>query len=282
VEIKLQKLNLDIRELPSIPTSIAEALRVADDDRASSEEIESVVVRDQALTARILRVANSAAFGFPRRVERVREAITILGIRKLKHVVSVMAATELFKGDETELVTPQQLWAHALATSLWARQIIEWKRLWGCGSAVTAALLHDLGILILMQKARENYQPVLEEARRSGQPLLALENRALGTTHAFIGGMLCAKWQLPVSVTMMVCHHHSTVAPVEPALGVVMLANGLAHRTGDGPFVWENIPDAPVDLLGISLDSGPGLEFFENAKQTVHEQMLAFRDAVQT
>ena len=274
-----QKLVLSIHELPSIPSVIADTLRIADDPSASSTEIEWVVARDQVLTARVLRTANSAAFGFSRRIESVREAIVILGTRKLKHVVSAMVAKELFKGDQAGLVDPRQLWSHALATSLWARHIIEWKQLWGCGSAVTAALLHDLGILILMQKARESYQPVLEEARSSGLPLVDTESRLLGTTHAFIGGALCAKWQLPVSVTQLVSHHHSKGSPVDPALGVVMLANHLAHLVDIGPFVWGNKPEIPAGLPGVAMDSGPGLEFFQKTKPSILEQVDMFNNA---
>lgn len=279
MKLEPQKLVLGIRDLPVIPGMIADTLRVVDDPSASSTEIESVLGRDQSLTARILRVANSAAFGFPRRIESVREAIVILGTRKLKHVAAVMVATDLFKGDNTELMDPRKLWSHALATSLWARYIVEWRQLWSSGSAVTAALLHDLGILVLLQKAGDRYQPVLTEAQESGLPLHEVESRELGTTHAFIGGALCAKWQLPVSITQLVSHHHSATPPSDPALGVVMLANNLAHRIDAGPFAWKSKLNSPVDLLGIDMDSGPGLEFFQSKKQAVLEQILAFRDA---
>jgi len=274
-----QRLVLSISELPSIPSVIADTLRVADDSSASSTEIEWVVARDQVLTARVLRVANSAAFGFARRIESVREAIVILGTRKLKQVVSAMVAKELFKGDKTGLVDPHQLWSHALATSLWARHIVEWKQLWGCGSAVTAALLHDLGILILMQKAGASYQPVLEEARNSALPLIDVESQNLGTTHAFIGGALCAKWQLPVSVTQLVSHHHSKGSPLDPALGVVMLANHMAHMSGIGPFAWGPQPGIPAGMPGVDMASGPGLEFFQQTKPAVLEQVEMFNNA---
>ncbi|MEI6808453.1 MAG: HDOD domain-containing protein [bacterium] len=279
MKLEPQKLVLGIRELPAIPGMIAETLRIVDDPSASSVEIESVVGRDQSLTARVLRVANSAAFGFPRQIESVREAIVILGTRKLKHVVAVMVATDLFKGDNTELMDPRQLWSHALAASLWARHIVEWRQLWGCGSAVTAALLHDLGILILLQKARDSYQPVLTTARDSGLPLHEVESRELGVTHAFIGGALCAKWQLPVSITQLVSHHHSVTPPSDPALGVVMLANVLAHRIDAGPFSWKSKLNSPMALMGIDMDSGPGLEFFQSKKQIVLDQVLAFHHA---
>ncbi len=282
MKLDSKKFLLAINQLPSIPSVIADTLRIADDERASSEEIEWVVARDQALTTRVLRVVNSAAFGFSRRIETPREAIVMLGMRKLKHVVSIMVATELFKSDDTGLVEPRQLWSHALATSLWAKHIIEWKQLWHCGSALTAALLHDLGILILMQEARESYQPVLEEARNSGLPLIDIETRELGTTHAFIGGALCAKWNLPVSVTQLVSHHHSMASPVDPALGVVMLANYMAHAAGVGPFVWGNKPDIPDGLLGISIESGSGLAFFQKTKQSILEQITIFNDAANT
>lgn len=275
-----QKLILGVRDLPSIPSVIADTVRVLDDVSASSMEIEWVVARDQTLTARVLRVVNSAAYAFSRKIESTHDAVIMLGTRKLKHMAIVMVTSKLFDGDATDLFDPRQLWLHALATSLWAKQIIEWKQLWGYGSAVTAALLHDLGILILMQKAHQDYRPVLDEFRQGKLPLIEIEQRELGTTHAIIGGALCAKWQLPVSVTLLVSHHHSMTSPVEPALSVVMLANRLAHLTGIGPFACEGQPELSGNLLGITTDSGSGLDFFKNSKQSILDQVAAFRDAV--
>jgi HD-like signal output (HDOD) protein len=273
------ELILDTKDLPTIPAVVADTLRVANDPSASIEELEWIVVRDLSLTARVLRVANSAVYGFPRRIESVHEAIVMLGTRKVKHVTAAMAASELFKGGNQDLVQPQQLWLHALATSLWARHLIEWKQFWGCGSAVTASLLHDLGILALVQQVPDRYQPVLGKARADGGRLLETEQRELGTTHAYIGGALCAKWQLPVSVTQLVSHHHSPTAPADPALAVVMLANRLAHMSDVGPFLWKCKPEAPECLMGINLDSGPGLEFFQKVRQPILEQVQAFKDA---
>ncbi|NCC52715.1 MAG: HDOD domain-containing protein [Spartobacteria bacterium] len=281
MSIEPQKLILNIRRLPAIPHLVADTLRVVSDPRASSQEVEWVVIRDQALTACVLKVVNSAAYGFSRRIESVREAVVLMGMRKMKQVVGAMTASDLFKADISGLVDPRQLWMHALSASLWARQIIERKQLWGCESATTASLLHDLGLLILMQFAGDRYLPVLEEARAQNLHPVVLERKRLGTTHASVGGMLCAAWKLPIAIGQLVKEHHATTTPSDPAIGIVMLANHLAHESGLGSFAWAPGPDIPVGTIDLLELSGKDFEHLNNQRETLNEQVEAFQDALQ-
>lgn len=95
VPLSTERLVLSLRALPVIPGIVADALRILEDPSSSAEEIGEVVQRDQALAARSLRVANSAAFGMPRRVGTIREAIVMIGVRRMRGMVSAMAARPL-------------------------------------------------------------------------------------------------------------------------------------------------------------------------------------------
>ncbi|NLG35280.1 MAG: HDOD domain-containing protein [Lentisphaerae bacterium] len=279
VQVDSGELELSIRDLPTIPALIADALRVIDDPGSSRAEIESVVQRDQSLTAQLLRVVNSAAYGFSRRIESVREASIMLGTRKIKGIAGAMVAANLYAQPMAGLVDPLELWTHALAASTWAMEIIDFKRLWHAQSAVVAALLHDLGIVLLCQYATDRYREVLETSRREKLHHVLVEQRVFRTTHAAIGAKLCAKWLMPVGLTQLVNGHHSPDCPTDDALGVVMLADHLAYESGLKPFGWSvapRMPEGVCDSLGFEKGE---YEALQARKDSVIDRTKALLDS---
>ena len=142
-KIDISKLLPKISQLPVLPSAIAEILRVVNDPGASGPDIEWAVSRDQAVSAKVLKIVNSAAYGFSRKIETVRDASVMLGMRQVRDIAASMAVADLFSGDSTGLVQGPRLWIHGLACSIWAREILSLKRLNGMDYVVTAALLHD-------------------------------------------------------------------------------------------------------------------------------------------
>ena len=185
--LAVDKLVLKIQELPAIPGIVADALRILDDPGSSAVEIGEVVQRDQALATKSLRVVNSAAFGFNRRIETIREALVMIGVRRIRGMVSAMATSGLFAKGIPGLVEPKFLWAHSLATSIWASEIIDYRKIWTAQSAIIGALLHDLGVVILCQHATDRYRTVLEMVRTEQAQLSDIEQRELGTTQPLWG-----------------------------------------------------------------------------------------------
>lgn len=279
IKIQSGQLTLSIADLPAMPMLIAGALRAIEDPGSSSVEIEAVVMRDQALAARVLRIVNSAAYGFGRRIETIREAVVLLGVRKMKTIAAAMVTAKLFAEPISDLVEPRDLWAHSLTASLWAMEIISAKNLWQAQSAVTAALLHDIGIVMLCRFATDPYKAVLQMSREEGIHHVVVEQRELGTTHAHVGAMLCAKWCLPVSLTHLVGYHHTEQCPADSALSAVVLANHLAHLSGAKPFNWSPHPALPEGLLeSLDLD-GPSLVNLMQQSENVQDRAAAMLSA---
>jgi HD-like signal output (HDOD) protein len=247
--IKSGSLVLNVKDIPAISALLADAIRVLDDTGASGAEIESVIMRDPALTTRILRVVNSAAYGFTRRIETVRESVVMLGSRKVRSIAGAMVSCELFARPVVDLLDPLALWSHSVAASAWATQIIEQQRAWHAQSAVLGALLHDIGAVLLGAYATEQYRVVLEKSRSEGIDHTLMEQNAWGTTHARIGAILCASWMLPVGLTALVNQHHSVEPPADGALGVLMLADWLASTQGYRGIAWSPDPVLPGGLL---------------------------------
>ena len=281
--LSAERLVLNVHDIPAIPGIVADALRILDDPGSSAIEIGEVVQRDQALAAKSLRVVNCAAFGISRKIETIREAIVMIGVRRVRGMVSAMATSGVFAKGIPGLVDPRLLWAHSLETSLWAGEIIDSRKLWSAQSAVIGGLLHDLGIVILCQYATDRYRLVLEKVRDQQVPLPEVEQRELGTTHAVVGATLCAKWQLPAAITQLIQYHHVAKETKERALEVVVMANYLAHRNGAKPFEWAVMPPLPDNLLerlGLDADAmGRLLGRKDAVTQKTHALLEASQDA---
>lgn len=236
-------------------------------------------MRDQALAARVLRIVNSAAYGFGRRIETIHESVVLLGVRRMKNITAAMVAAKLFAEPMSGLVNPRDLWAHSLSASIWAMEIIAARNLWQAQSAVTAALLHDIGIVMLCRFAADPYKAALKMSRDEGIHHMEVEQRELGTTHAQVGAMLCAKWCLPVSLTHLVGYHHTEQCPADSALSVVVLANYLAHLSGDKPFAWSAHPALPEGLCeSLEIDE-VGMDNLKKQTENVHDRVATMLGA---
>ncbi len=194
------------------------------DADADTRDLLAAIDRDPALTARILRTANSPFFAQTRSVTSVTRAVVVLGlpmIRNLTLGLTVWDAT-------TSHLTPQQartLWDHSLAVAHAARDLAARTRVCAGGDAFTAGLLHDVGKMILAKQFPDAYRPLLAEAAMT--PLLPeTERAAVGHDHAEIGALLFERWRLPKVLVDAVAHHHD--AQLAPDLaGLVGAVNTL-------------------------------------------------------
>ena len=246
---KQDQFLLRLKDVPVLPASVEAVLRVVNDESATSSDIERVLERDQSLAGKTLKVANSPYYGIRRPAETVSEAVLFIGTRKIRQIASAMALDPLFKTDERGLVDGPALWAHALATAIWTREISGLLGREREHYLYTAALMHDLGIAVMWQQARDVYRVVLERAKRERLEHPVAEEQDLGTTHAAVGAMLCAKWRLHPGMAQLVGDHHNESCPETPEQQILRLADNLAGEIGAPEFGWcEPIP-LPSGLL---------------------------------
>lgn len=271
-------LILRMQDLPVIPKVIAEILRVVNDSGTSADELGWAVAQSPRVLEKTLKVLNSAVSRFGRSVDDIGDGIEMLGLLKMRDIAASMAASELFKADKGSIVDFDQLWCHSLSTSIWARQVILLKRMTDMDDAVTAALLHDVGILILDKHCRDAYVDVLIDARRKQRHHNGVEQTLLKTTHGLVAAQLCAKWQLPVRVTQLISHHHEVYGPTDPALGVLMLADHLSHEYSYAAFEWGPPPPFPEDILELLDMNGDDLTTLVNLAEMVREQVEETKD----
>ena len=139
-------------DLPSLPAIFNEVNEAVDDPRSSMGDIAEIISSDISLSARILRLVNSAFFGFPSRIDTISHAVTIIGTQQLRDLVLATAVIDLFRGIPSELVDMRSFWQHSISCGIASRILSSYHREANIEHFFVAGLLHDLGRLILYIK----------------------------------------------------------------------------------------------------------------------------------
>lgn len=222
--------------LPPAPTIATKLLGMFSDPNRDIDVIVELITHDPSLTVEVLKRCNSGLLGRNRPVSDMFEAVTRLGFYEVYCVVAALVgARAMAVGSGTGGVDTAALWRHsvtaAVAAEIIARQVGEPEPV-----AFTAALLHDIGKLILGSVESSAYGEVLKQAA-SGSALAAAEQATFGVTHASVGAQLMARWRLPGNVVVAVLHHHGSpqaAAPFSSLAATIGLANQVAHYISDG------------------------------------------------
>ncbi|MFO7707949.1 MAG: HDOD domain-containing protein [Desulfobacterales bacterium] len=221
---------------PAMPGAVLRLLVLVEEPRVTAQQIEGVLRQDPGLTANMLRLANSAYFGLPTQVGSVRQAVMLLGLKRLTQTVVAACAASIMDRPVPGYDLPAgDLWRHSLAVSVAAEGLVAELHLAGAEEIFTAALLHDIGKIILGQFLQDETEQIRLALDR-GLSFTAAEMSVLGTTHAAIGADVMAKWALPEPMIHAVRWHHAPEEAGAPQamLDVVHVANMLCLMIGIG------------------------------------------------
>ena len=198
-------------QLPTLPTVVFQLHRVLEDEHAGMGEVAAIIERDPALTTRLLRAANSAAFSRGGdRVGSVATAVSRLGVSQIRAICLVLAVVKSFRSRAGGL-DHRAFWVHSAAVGMTARYL--WSS-FGSDPAISAddlyvaGLLHDTGLLVLEQFFPEEFAGVLSARAAAGGRLWQTEEEELGMDHGAVGGLLLGRWSLPPHVAEAVTNHH--------------------------------------------------------------------------
>jgi len=233
-----QKLRIisKIQTLPSISGVAIKVLELLDDPDSSAEEVQKILRLDPGLTANILKLTNSAYFGLPNKVGSVQQAVVMLGWKRLIRIVlSTCVNAVMDKPIPGYDLPPGELWRHSVAVSVTAEGLMKELNLGVDDEIFTAALLHDLGKLVMWEFVAEDLESIRLTAER-GIPFQMAEREVLGTDHAEIGGMLMESWSFPPRFVDAVRWHHEPDSAENPStlIDIVHVANVLCLMLGIG------------------------------------------------
>ena len=232
---------LESLELPTPPGAALAFLQTLAREDASMDELAELVRREPALAARILNVANSAAFHASGELRSLKQILQVLGVRTLHSIAASIAVREAFSAPPgTRAGDFDGFWRHSLMVAELAQAVAYETGLASPEEAYLAGLLHDVGELLLLGGLRANYGKLLTDAAGAEMTLVALEQAALQTDHAAVGAWLVERWRLPsFTADALLFHHHSLeeVALADPLTRVLWAAHACdalaAHAAPD-------------------------------------------------
>jgi HD-like signal output (HDOD) protein len=234
-----------------LPTVVTQLISLIEDPKSSARQVAQLISTDQALTAKILKVANSAFYGFPREISTVQLAIVVLGFEQVKNLsLSVAVLRRFSSGKEHRLFDRQRFWDHAIACGVAGRMLAKKVHPRMEGEAFVAGVLHDIGKLILIEYFFDEFSEALELAETEDLTIIEAEEQVLGVTHSDIGGWLAEKWNLPPSLVNAIAFHHRPGEMDEPdeLVNFVHLANALVrhHQIGTSGDLHPPVIDPEV------------------------------------
>lgn len=225
---ELVQKNINLLSLPETAMRINS---MVSDPNSTASDIGDVVSQDPALTARLLRVVNSAFYGFPSKIDTISMAITILGTRQLRDLVMTTSVINRFRDIPASVVDMENFWCHSLTTALAAKNFANHMKISNSERLFVAGLLHDIGKLVMYIALPDPSRQVVEIAGEPQVDSNHVEEAIFGFTHSQVGAELLRQWKLPESLIEPVAYHH------EPALAkvyqqetaIVHLANVIAN-----------------------------------------------------
>lgn len=199
--------------VPSLPEIFYQLVAVIDDPNISLSSIASLISEDTALTARLLRIANSAMYSFPTKINTISQAITIIGTKQIRELVLATSVMSIFKGISSNLVDMESFWRHSIACGIAARAIAILRRTANIEQFYVIGLLHDIGLLLSVTLIPDKASLILNRCRQDGELLYKIEREILGFNHGGLGAALLKSWRLSDAIQEPVgCHHSPTIA----------------------------------------------------------------------
>jgi putative nucleotidyltransferase with HDIG domain len=257
--LNLTALISKVKDLPPLPIIVMKAMEMTMDPNVSVRNLQLLISQDQALSAKILRIVNSAMYSLRREVSTVSHAVAVLGIDTVKSVIMAASVDRVFQSSKdlgTKLMTD-----HSWGTALAARAIARRVHYENVEEALICGLMHDIGKPVLMQNLRKHYQEIVSEVYRGNSTFHQLELLAFGFSHAHVGALLARKWNFPPQLSEAVGYHHNPMsAPSHKKLScIINMANLMMVFMGIGfekekNLVLEKQPAAEQLNLG-----GPAL-----------------------
>ncbi len=249
-----------VKAFPAMPATAGKLLPLLRNPESSASQIEAILKLDPGLTANLLKLTNSAYFGLPSRVSSIRQAVAFLGWDRLLKIVMTMCMSALMKKAVPGYDLPHgELWRHSVAVGVAADNLVRALAVRGVDEIFTAALLHDIGKLVLGGFVHEDLQKI-EQLVGKGLSFEVAEFVVLGTNHAEVGARILKRWSLPRGLVDAVGRHHDPERCGERCLAsdVVHIANVLGLRIGFGKAgCGQNLEPSPevLDRLRLSQEA---------------------------
>jgi putative nucleotidyltransferase with HDIG domain len=240
IEEKINRVVGGINNLPTPPIVFTQIQKVLNNPNTSAFDIAAILQEDPAMSAKVLKLTNSAYYGLSREIDSVKQAVMIVGLDAVKNLVLSASVISIFSKDQIDQEFQDYFWRHSLATAFGARmlsRLLRTKLTFDAESGFSAGMLHDIGKMVIsVYMSEESQQIKAKKAEQPNIPDYKIEDDILGYNHAHIGALLGQHWKLPTTLIEAVKFHHfpQLIETKDNNLPyLIHLANHLAILTFD-------------------------------------------------
>ena len=275
--IDIKELTKKIDQLEPISQISQKVLSIVEDPESSASELSEIITYDQAITANLLRMCNSSYFGLSRQIDSVHHAIVFLGMDQVVKIVLMGCAAKNLKQKQAGYdLQENELWRHSVASALIARELAEIKGLKQNHLIFTAALLKDIGKLVLSQYVADSFNEINGLIAKQSLSFAEAEQKVIGIDHAELGAIIADKWKFNSDIVDIIRNHHHPEKSLKNnfetsivhladiicmMVGVGLGADGLAYRFDNS--ILESLEFTENDIQEIMAGFGEKLEDVE-------------------
>ena len=247
--------------LPTLPQVATRLMSIVNNPLTSSSDVAFVVGQDLSLSAKVLRLANSAFYGIPRSITSINNAVVVLGLKVINTMVLSLTVFDMFPDDKqaSAFFDRKSFWIHSLSCGLVAKFLAARIRkviLFDPEEAFCAGLLHDIGKVVMEQYLHDDFHRALKYAVHNNIPIFQAENTTLGYSHTDIAEWLTTSWSLPSEIRLSLMFHHDPAGSVQcqDIISLCHLADWLCYETGmiiDGNYKAPELDEKCMQLLKL-------------------------------
>ena len=262
-----ESIIASFQTLPTIPAAASRAIQLLNGADPDLSEVADIILADQVIAARVIRIINSPLYKLLHEVESVKQALIYLGPQKVFEIILTSCFLEVTDNRTLAGIRPQSCWEHSFGVALVARNLAELIGVVKPEMAYVSGILHDVGEVILMHQRRDQFRQAIQLSLEKEIDLYQAELEIFGTTHCEIGALLAQQWHFPELLTQVILHHHADQAELKtPLVQVVQLADQICsdvrlkcsmdlEQPGVGAGVYgANLPEIEkrLALLGLT------------------------------
>lgn len=260
--------------IPTASSIVGEVMRVIYDPKSDAKDIAEIIERDPPISAKILRVANSAYYGSKSSINSLKRAVVVLGFNTVKELITTIALVDNFFDPHSHVgIDRKGLWVHSVATARAAHFLAKKTGIVGDDIAYTVGLLHDIGKVLLSTCLPEEYSEVIYSAETSRTYIVTKEKLLLNIDHCRVGRMVCEKWNLPSDVSLAIESHHTAHENRDPLVSLIRLADTMTRRANIGNPGDFCVPEPDIiDLRILGRSVSRRLQIFGSCYGELKEQ----------
>lgn len=231
-KLEIAKILAGIDNLPTLPLIASELLKMLGNFTVSMASISKIMSNDPSITAKVLKIANSAYYSLRKKVDTLRMALVVLGVNEITNIIVSLSLVKMFKAEKNELFDHSVFWKHNVYTAHFSRTLSKYISLPYHGEEFTAGLMHDIGKIVEDQYFHDDFMYALAAFRNTpGLDKLELEKSYIGANHQDLGLWIAEVWKIPKNIQHVIRYHHNpeNAEDDKDLVCVVFLSNLFAN-----------------------------------------------------